>query len=430
MLDFQSKECKRSRNAYMIQCTVEYFISLLVTDAFLAKLLQYVGLSDSLIGIISSFITLAFIIQLFSIFLIQRKINTKRVVIFYDTLSIIFFMLLYLIPFIPISQGMRTIFIILSVILAYGGKYLILSICYGWGNSFVEPRKRAVFSAKKEMLSLLLGMIFTALVGYIIDRYEALGNIEGGFLFSAIAILILNICNFLCLSMIQNEDEADRYRAKESKKSLSDVLKKTIGSKPFRKIIFLTILWDMARYFTIGFLGTFKTKELMMSLVLVQVVNIVANFARMMISVSFGRFSDKHSFVEGFRLALWIAAGAFFVNIFTTPERWYLIIVYTILFNCCQAGVNQNSFNITYNYVDGNYIAEAMAVKNSIGGVFGFLASVAGSKILDIIQKNGNIFLGISCYGQQVLSGISLILVMGAILFINKKIKKEKVIVQ
>ncbi len=47
-----------------------------------------------------------------------------------------------------------------------------------------------------------------------------------------------------------------------------------------------------------------------------------------------------------------------------------------------------------------------------------------------MIQKNGNSFLGIPCYGQQLLSVISFVLVVGAILFIDKKIKKEKVIVQ
>ena len=47
-----------------------------------------------------------------------------------------------------------------------------------------------------------------------------------------------------------------------------------------------------------------------------------------------------------------------------------------------------------------------------------------------MVQKNGNTFLGIPCYGQQILSGISFVLVVGAIWFISKKIKKEKVIVQ
>ena len=40
----------------MAQCTFEYFVSLLVADAFLAKLLTEIGMNDFLVGIISSFI--------------------------------------------------------------------------------------------------------------------------------------------------------------------------------------------------------------------------------------------------------------------------------------------------------------------------------------------------------------------------------------
>ncbi len=36
-MDFNTIEYKRSRSAYAAQCTVEYFISLLVTDAFIVK---------------------------------------------------------------------------------------------------------------------------------------------------------------------------------------------------------------------------------------------------------------------------------------------------------------------------------------------------------------------------------------------------------
>ena len=37
--NFDSKEYKRSRKAYCIECAFEYFVSLLVVDAFLAKVL-------------------------------------------------------------------------------------------------------------------------------------------------------------------------------------------------------------------------------------------------------------------------------------------------------------------------------------------------------------------------------------------------------
>lgn len=86
-IDFNSSEYKRSRVAYMVQCTIEYMISLLVTDVFIAKLLTSIGISDAVSGIISSFISLAFVIQLFSIVLMKTKCSVKKIIGF-DALSI------------------------------------------------------------------------------------------------------------------------------------------------------------------------------------------------------------------------------------------------------------------------------------------------------------------------------------------------------
>ena len=78
---FETKEYKLSRKAYVAQCTFEYFISILVTDAYLAKMLSHQGISDAMIGIISSFVSLAFLFQLSAIFLVDRVKNTKKTVI-------------------------------------------------------------------------------------------------------------------------------------------------------------------------------------------------------------------------------------------------------------------------------------------------------------------------------------------------------------
>lgn len=62
-------------------------------------------------------------------------------------------------------------------------------------------------------------------------------------------------------------------------------------------------------------------------------------------------------------LAMIIASVAFFTNIFTVPETKYFIIIYTVLYYVSLAETNQNSFNITYSYVDAKYTAQAMAIK-------------------------------------------------------------------
>ena len=427
MNKFDSPQYKRSRAAYMVECAVEYFISLLVADAFFAKLLTHIGISDAMIGIISSFITLAFIIQLFSILLVQTRISKKRLVTVIDTISVFFFMLIYLVPFLSPDKNVRTVLIILSVLIAYTFKYLVVSLLYTWANSFVDPTKRASFSATKEITSLIGGMIFTVIIGMVLDKYEALGNLEGGFLFIAIGVLILNVCNLICLLTIKKEEVKE---TEEKSEKLSVVAKNIIGNKNFRSVILLTVLWDIARYFTIGFLGVYKTKDLAMSMTLIQTVNIIANVGRIFVSKPFGVYSDKHSYAKGLCLGFYLAAAAFFVNMFTTQTTWYLIIAYTLLFNCSCAGTNQNSFNISYSYVETKYISQAMAIKNSIGGICGFLASLAGGKILSMIQASGNTFMGLSVNGQQVLSAISFLLVVVCIVFTKTVVEKQKVTIR
>ncbi len=426
MNKFDTPEYKRSRAAYATQCTIEYFISLLITDAFLAKLLSSIGISDALIGIISSFVSMAFIIQLMSLFLVNSRLGAKRLVITFDTLSNVFYMVIYLIPFFPCGKTLKTVLVIISILVAYTCKYLISSIHYKWSNSNVEPTKRASYSAVKESISLISGIVFTAVVGYIMDKFESLGNLSGAFLFISVSILILNICNFISLLLIRKEDASEA----ENGVSVKDSIKYILTNKSFKNVILLSILWDSARYFSIGFMGILKTKDLAYSMFAVQIINMAGNLSRLAISVPFGRYSDKRSYARGFNLAMCIAALAFFVNMFTTRSTRFLIIIYTILFSCSLAGTNQNAFNIAYSYVDQKYVVQAMAIKNSIAGICGFIASLLGGKLLSAIQAGGNMIFGIPVLGQQVLSAISLVITVAAIIFTRTVIEKQKVSIQ
>lgn len=86
-------------------------------------------------------------------------------------------------------------------------------------------------------------------------------------MFLGIGILILNICDFVCLAMIKDDKEEDRVG---SRQPLKAVAKNTFGNKNFRSIIFQSILRSVATHFIIGFIRDFKTNDLMMSLLLVQ----------------------------------------------------------------------------------------------------------------------------------------------------------------
>lgn len=425
---FQSPAYKRSRIAYRWECTFEYFVALLVSDAFLASLLSSIGISDAVTGIISSFITLAFLFQIFSIFIARKISNIKRFVVIVHSVSQLMFMALYIVPFMPFAFEYKQIAVIICVLAAYFGNYLVTSMIYKWGNSYVDPHKRGSYSAGKEMLSLFTGMIVTLIIGQVMDYFEAIDNLEGGFIFAAISIFIFTTCDFICLMLIKN---SIRPREEIKKKvPLKNVLKATLGNKSFISLILLTCIWDMGRYATIGFLGTYRIKELFFTVGTVQIINIAANLGRFAVSKPFGIYSDKRSFAKGAELGFIIIASAFAVNIFTAPGTRLLMIVYTVLFNVGIAGVNQNLFNMTYSYVDSEFFVEASAIRNSIGGLCGFAMSLLASKLLEAVQANGNTLFGITVYGQQILSLISFVLIVIAILLTHFVIRKQKVMIQ
>lgn len=423
---YESKAYKRSRTAYKWECTFEYFVALLVGDAFLANLLTNIGFTDSEAGIISSLITLAFLFQLIAVFVVRKITNTKLVAILFHSISQLFFMSLYLVPFLPFAESVKKPLVVICILAAYFGNYMVSTVIFRWGNSYVDPTKRASYTAGKEIISLISGMAVSFGIGFVMDQFEALNNVRGGFVFSAIAIFVFCLCDLVMLLLIKNDKKPKAEKGEKT--PMKDVIANTLGNKSFMSVVMLMILWDSSRFIVIGFLGTYK--NMLYSMSVVQIVNVLAQLARAIFSKPFARYTEKRTFAKGVELGLIIIATAMLINVFTTPKTAFLIIIYTVLYNVSMAGVSGNITNITYSYVDSRYFAEASAIKNSIAGLFGFGASLLGGKILAAVQANGNTVFGIPMYGQQLLSAISFVMFIITILFTHFVVSRQKVMIQ
>ena len=422
---YASPEYKRSRKAYVAECTFEYFVSLLVTDAYLSTLLHHMGISDAMVGIISSLISFAFLFQLFAIVAVKRIVNIKRASIIFHFASQLFFMSLFFIPFLPFGKEYKTAIVFACVLLAYFGNYLVTSVIYKWGMSFVDTHKRASFGAGKEMVSLISGMVFMLVMGYIIDKFAADDNVEGGFIFIGISILVCSILDLITLLIMKNPKVEKSESADEP---IFSVIKKLFSNKGFICLLVASVLWYVATGMTTGFMGIYKTSptELGFTVGEVQIINIFGCLCRFAVSKPFGKFSDKTSYATGILLGTTIAATCFVLNIFTSPSARWLIYVYTVLYNCSLAAIHQNFFNITFDLVETKYFVQASSVKAALSGVCGFGASLIGAAILSGVQTNGNSFMGIDMRGQQLLSAISAALMVILVLFVLFVLRKQK----
>lgn len=412
---------RRSRRAYRVFCMLEYFISLLVTDVFLFKLLTHVGLSDSSIGVISSLITAACLFQLAALWLVRRIRHVKRWCVSCCMASQTVFVALYLLPMLPCTLGQKTVLAYAGILLGYLLSNAVASILFQWANSFVDPRRRATYSAGKEMLSLLGGMLFTFLLGLVMDRCEAAGHLADAFKVILALGVLINGASLAVLMQIDGRWPGKR----EADAPMRQVLAKLARNRGVRQIIVLSTLWSCAQYFTIGFLGSYKSKELMLSVGAVQLINILANLCRFLLTKPLGRLADRTSYASCIKLALAIAAVGFLAASLTTAATWQLIIVFTLLVAVSQAGIGQNLMNIVYDYVPEAYFAQASSLRNCIGGLCGFGASLIGSRILQAVQRRGNVLLGMEIYGQQLLAALSCLLTVIAACYVHFAMQKK-----
>ena len=120
-----------------------------MSDAFLAKLLKHIGMDDAAVGIVASLVSFSFLFQLFSILLMQKLHSVKRTVLIVDTVSQTLFLGVYLTPFLPVSPAGKAMAAGAGMLLGYAFKYAVGSILFRWANSYVDPKKRGVFSAVK-----------------------------------------------------------------------------------------------------------------------------------------------------------------------------------------------------------------------------------------------------------------------------------------
>ncbi|MCR5485700.1 MAG: MFS transporter [Clostridiales bacterium] len=407
---FASNEYRRSRVSYQLQCMFEYFIILLVTDSFLAFLLSSIGIKEAYIGIISSISQLAVLFQILTVFFARRIKNVRRSSLLYHMPSDLFFLFIYLIPLIPAFKNYRSQAVIVCIFIAYFGRYFMTSVIYRWGNSFVEPHKRAEFSAIKEMISLVGGIMVTVGLGYVMERCQKLDKIESWFIYAAVSMAVFTLLDLISILFIEN-----RVTEKSEPEELRVVFGKTFGNKKFRKITALSAMWGISSYFLLGFMGTYK--NLLFSLSTVQVINGAAYFLRFIFSRPIGIYSDRHSYSQGMRLGFSMVAASFAAVMFTTPKTRMLLVVFTVLFNVGIAGISENMLNIPYDYVEEKYMAEANAISSGIMGIAGFLSSLVAGALFSYIESRGNVIFGVRIHGQQTLALIALILLLITMLY-------------
>ena len=416
-----NRSFSRSRVAYIFEALFEYMVSLLVTETFLAAILKQVGVSDALTGVLSSIVSLTCFFQLFSGLVEKPGRKIRKTLIGFTLANELLFACLYLVPSVPLSPNMKTALFVVMILCAYFLYNIASPAKYRWLMSFVDSSKRGSFTAKKEMVSLIGGMLFSLGMGRLVDHYNAIGKEQTGFSLCCVTIFAVTVLHLITLLCVEDETLPPVENRGGRLREMIDFFR---TNKAIRRLIVLDVLWKSAFYFTTPFLGTYLIGELRFSLTEVSLITMVGSIARMLVSPFTGRYADKSGWCNLLIMCVSVAAAGSLVNIFASPDSRWCVIVAKLCYYLAMAGVNSGLFNIAYDYVDASRFSTALGAKNAVGGVVGFLVSLAGGLVVSAMQDRGNRLMGSTVYAQQILSCVSFLLLAGMVAYLIAVIRK------
>ncbi|MBQ8295366.1 MAG: MFS transporter, partial [Clostridia bacterium] len=401
--------------------TFEYFISLLVTGAYLAKITSAIGMSDTATGILTSFVSLGCGFQIIAIFLANKR-PVKRWVTVLHSLNQLFFALIYLVPFIEMTQTQKTVIFIVFLLLGHIINNVVNSPKINWFMSLVDDKKRGSFTASKEMVSLIGGMVFSFVMGAVIDHFEAIGDLNGAFIVCGLSVFVLMLLHSATL-IFSKEKESEAQEKIPSKQLLGELIR----DKNLFKVILVSVLWNVVNYSATPFYGSYQIKELGFTMTFVSILSAAYAIVRTIFSKPMGKFADKYSFAKMLNICFIIMLVGFGINIFTVPENGKVFYTaYYMLNAIAMAGINSAVINLIYDYVDKEKRIGALALKSTLAGFAGFFTTLLVSPLVSYIQKNGNTFLGLNVYAQQVVSVIAVVLLTVLLIYLNTVVRRIK----
>lgn len=413
---------RRSRLMYIFEAALEYLISILVTGSFLATITKELGVSDSITGILSSVISLGCLFQLLS--LSVRRTRVKRLVVVLSVINQTFFMFLYVTP---LTGAKKQIKIVLFVILICTA-YLIYNFAHpkkiNWLMSLVDDSSRGAFTSNKEIFSLVCGMIFSFLMGAVIDRFAEAGEIRTAFILSAAVIFILILLHTLTMIFTVEKETPNNKNG-----NFLTGVRELVKNKIVIKITGVFVLYNISNFASVPFYGTYQINELGLGLKTISVLVIFGNISRILVSRLWGKYADRKSFAAMTEKCLIFLGIAQLCALFAVPSNGTVMFaLYYFFYGVAMGGINSALINLIFDYVAPEKRSDSLAITQAVSGLVGFLTTVCLSPLVTLVQNSNNTIFGVHIYAQQLCTIISLLFTAASVIYvkiviIDKRIK-------
>ncbi len=437
------QDMKKSRIYYTTADTAAQTIGQLAGGTFLATLMSYSGISDANIGIITSLLSLAALIQLFLINYLKR-IKKYKFLVTITALQRVLFAALYFVPLLTVSNNAKALLIAGLYFLGQIFVQIGIPASQDWIASLVPSRLRGKYFSIKDSVAVFVVSSFMLICGMIMDYFKK-SNLLMGFILIGAILLILSVINVVGFSMMKeprtsyldmNGKEMHGRLAKKAKEhlppkkeqSILSEIKEAVYDAKYRKAFTVQCLYTLAFYICAPFNSSYWINDLKLPYTFMMLFIFIFNLYRIYITPKLGRMADKHGMGKILRYTLFILGVNFLIITFTMPFNAYpMYILASITGSTAWAFVGIGLFGIQLDFYRNDKRMIWLTLTSSVCGLFGFLVSIVGGSLLTFLQKADLHLFGLKIYAQQILNLLGFLIIVLAVIYIKLQIETQKI---
>lgn len=280
---------KKEYKKYLASSVLDTANNKIASNSFITAFAVYLGLSNFAIGIYAVLDTITNIIQIFAAPLFSRIGQSKYVVLTNYTIYRLSSVCFAFIPFLTDDIGNRTIlFFIFSVIYAITGELGYITFV-NWRMTLVKKEDRTKFASTRNIYKNTLVMVFSLLMGVVLDTFTSSGNELYGFIILFVVIFLIAFVDIFIRIITY------KPLIKDNKITVKETIIKPATDKEFRKILIIGGLNRFAYGIGTMYLNVFLLRYLKVDYLYYSILNILINFSEALFSKFWAKKSQDRN---------------------------------------------------------------------------------------------------------------------------------------
>ncbi|MHC4674583.1 MAG: MFS transporter [Planctomycetota bacterium] len=383
----QEEEVSQGLRMLMYDGMCSQVMGVLTGGAFLVAFAVLLGASNTVIGLLAAIAPLTQILQIPTIFVVDKIRLRKFLVVASSLLSRLSWLIVATLPWL-VPSDQRVLVLVICLFLYFGLGTVSGGAFNSWMRDLIPEKIMGSYFARRFAIATAIGAVLTVLAGVAVDFGKRLFDSELGIY--SILFLAGSVSGLIGLYFLTRIPEPKM--SPDPSKGLISVLGQPFKDEGFRKLLWFLGSWNFAINLAAPFFVVYMLTRLGMSMTWVLGLSVLSQLTNILFFQIWGRLADTFSN----KSVLGVSGPLFILSIllwpFTTmPEKYILtipILVFIhILAGMSTAGVTLCSANIALKLAPRGKATSFLATNALVNGLAATFAPIIAGVTADWFAK-------------------------------------------